>query len=48
MNPVLFAFLLGAVMGGMVSWRWGWNAAVRLYRDRTVDAANERERQDRV
>jgi len=43
----LIVFIAGAALGGWAGWRFGWNAAVLLYRDRTIDQANARYEQDR-
>lgn len=42
----LLIFLLGALVGGWLAWRWGWNAGVRLYRDRGIARAEERAEAD--
>lgn len=39
-------FLAGALVGGWVGWRWGWNATVRMYRDRDIARAEERAEAD--
>jgi len=43
----LIVFLLGVAAGAWLAWNWGWNAAVRLYRDRTIDQARQRAEADR-
>jgi hypothetical protein len=45
MSAVQF-FLAGALVGGWAGWRWGWNAAVRMYRDRDIARAEERAEAD--
>jgi hypothetical protein len=42
----LAIFLAGALVGGWAAWRWGWNAAVRMYRDRDIARAEERAEAD--
>lgn len=43
----LLIFLAGALVGGWVAWRWGWNAAVLLYRDRAIEQAQQRAEADK-
>lgn len=42
----LLIFLAGALAGGWLAWRWGWNAAVKFYRDRDIERAQERAEAD--
>ena len=43
----LFIFAAGAACGAWLAWGLGWNAAVRLYRDRDINRAQERAEADR-
>jgi hypothetical protein len=43
----LIVVVAGAVVGAWLGCRWGWNAAVYWYRDRTIEAANVKAEQDR-
>ncbi len=45
MSEVLI-FIAGATVGGWLAWRWGWNAAVAMYRDRDIERAQERAEAD--
>ena len=42
----LLIFIAGATVGGWAGWRWGWNACVRMYRDRDIERAQERAETD--
>lgn len=43
----LFVFAAGVTCGAWLAWTWGWNAAVRLYEQRQVEAARVRAEADR-
>lgn len=41
---IIILLVLGACVG--IGYRFGWNAACKLYRDRTVDSAEKRYTED--
>jgi hypothetical protein len=45
--PILIAAVAILVIGFIVGYRFGWNAACELYRDRDVERAERRYEQDR-
>lgn len=43
----LVIFIIGVAIGAYIAWTWGWNSAVRLYEQRTIDQARQRAEADR-